>query len=253
MTDLATIPLEDHRFEGNDELGVLVLHGFTSSTTESVPIAQIFEKEGFTTSAPLLPGHGTTPDELNKTTWKQWVEKAEKEYEWLKTKSKKILIGGSSMGGALSLYLASKLKIDGVFTLGTPYDLRLKVKILTYFLNLIGKPLKKPEKTLKYYQQTGLKSYDRYPPKAMKQLKLLFNEMKKSLPQIKVPYSGHLGFKDDLTIPNDPIKILTKINSPKGSITWYKSSGHILITEPDKELVAKNLIEFAKQILNEKK
>ncbi len=248
MYKIRAVSLKDYRKTGAENTGILVIHGFTSSTTESVPIAKIFEEQGYSVSAPLLPGHGTTSKELDQTKWWQWTQKAEKEYEWLKKHNDKIIIGGSSMGGVISLYLASKLKIDGVFTLGTPYDLSLKVKILVTLLNTVKRSLKKPAKTIKYYEKTGLKSYYEYPPRAMKQLTILFKQMQKNLHKVSAPYSGHFGAKDDLMTPKDPLIIMSKIKSKKANTIWYKSSGHILITEPDWEKIKQNLLFFVKTI-----
>ena len=39
------------------KVGVLLVHGFTATTTEVRLLAQCLHAEGYTISAPLLPGH----------------------------------------------------------------------------------------------------------------------------------------------------------------------------------------------------
>jgi Esterase/lipase len=43
--------------------GVLLIHGFTATTAEVRLLADAFKKQGLTVSAPLLPGHGTSPQD----------------------------------------------------------------------------------------------------------------------------------------------------------------------------------------------
>ena len=57
--------------QGNST-GFLLIHGFTASTAEVRPLADRLTELGYTVSAPLLPGHNTHPDDLNKTKWQDW-------------------------------------------------------------------------------------------------------------------------------------------------------------------------------------
>ena len=49
------------------ETGVLLLHGLTATTAEVRPLAKRLLNEGYTVSGMLLPGHGTTPENLSHT------------------------------------------------------------------------------------------------------------------------------------------------------------------------------------------
>src|SRR5207237_8265420 len=46
----------------------LLLHGLTGSPAEMRPVGDALAAAGFRAVAPLLPGHGTTPEDLSKTT-----------------------------------------------------------------------------------------------------------------------------------------------------------------------------------------
>jgi carboxylesterase len=101
-------------YEGNN-IGILLIHGFTATTTEVRLLADNLSKQGYTIHAPLLPGHGTTPDELNKTTYQNWIETVEEAYSFLHQKCPMIFIAGESMGALLSLHLAAKYReISGI-------------------------------------------------------------------------------------------------------------------------------------------
>src|SRR5690606_5912628 len=86
--------------------GFLLLHGFTATTAEVRPMAERLKEQGFTISAPLLPGHDTHPDELNKVHWQDWVQTVRKAYLELRESCDHIWLGGESMGGLLCLLTA---------------------------------------------------------------------------------------------------------------------------------------------------
>ena len=87
--------------------GVLLLHGLTATTAEVRPLAKRFHDEGFTVSAVLLPGHGTTPEKLSHTHRREWIAVCEKAYAELQKKCSRVIVGGESTGGILALHLAT--------------------------------------------------------------------------------------------------------------------------------------------------
>ena len=59
----------DH--DGSDT-GVLLCHGFTGTPQSMRPWGQYLAGRGFTVHIPLLPGHGTSWQEMNQTRWRDW-------------------------------------------------------------------------------------------------------------------------------------------------------------------------------------
>jgi carboxylesterase len=62
---------------------------------------------GFLVRAPLLPGHGTTIDDMMKTGWGDWLRAAETAYAELAATVDRVVVAGLSMGGTLAVALAS--------------------------------------------------------------------------------------------------------------------------------------------------
>ena len=54
-------------------VGVLLFHGFPGSTTDVRLLGTFLHARGPTISAPLLPGHGTRPADLNRVRWQDWT------------------------------------------------------------------------------------------------------------------------------------------------------------------------------------
>ncbi|HEV3505290.1 MAG TPA: alpha/beta fold hydrolase, partial [Actinomycetes bacterium] len=62
------------------------------------------EAAGFETEAPMLPGHGTSPEDLARCGWDDWTAAAEKAFQRL---ARPLLCVGLSMGGALAAGVAA--------------------------------------------------------------------------------------------------------------------------------------------------
>lgn len=91
--------------DGSD-VGVLVVHGFTGSPQGVRPLAQAFADAGFSVRLPVLPGHATTWQDLNTTTWRHWYGEVERAFVELRARTRVIVAAGLSMGGALATRLA---------------------------------------------------------------------------------------------------------------------------------------------------
>ena len=87
---------------------MLVLHGFTGSPASMRPWAEDLHARGYAVELPLLPGHGTTWVDGNRSTWRDWYAAAEDAFERLAAANDRVVVVGLSMGGCLTLRLAAE-------------------------------------------------------------------------------------------------------------------------------------------------
>ncbi|MCI4361374.1 MAG: alpha/beta fold hydrolase [Thermoplasmata archaeon] len=87
-------------------IGVLLLHGFTGSPATMLPLAEAIAARGFPTSLPLLPGHGTNLEDLQRASYADFLQSAETACEELARTVDAVVVAGLSMGGALAVELA---------------------------------------------------------------------------------------------------------------------------------------------------
>lgn len=85
---------------------MLVCHGFTGSPHSVRPWAEHLAARGWTVSLPLLPGHGTTWQECNRTGWRDWFAAVDEAFGRLRERCERVFVCGLSMGGTLALRLA---------------------------------------------------------------------------------------------------------------------------------------------------
>lgn len=89
-------------------LGVALFHGFTGTPYEIRFLGEQLARAGFTVSAPLLPGHGTSLDDLDGTRWQDWTAAADATVDALAARCQRVAVVGQSLGGLLALELASR-------------------------------------------------------------------------------------------------------------------------------------------------
>lgn len=87
-------------------VGVLLSHGFTGTPQSMRPWAEHLAAAGLTVSVPLLPGHGTRWQDMNRTGFHDWYGAVEGAYDDLRARCGTVFAMGLSMGGTLVLRLA---------------------------------------------------------------------------------------------------------------------------------------------------
>ena len=92
---------------GGRRVGVLLSHGFTGSPASMRPWADFLTGRGYAVEVPLLPGHGTRWQDLNRTGWEDWYDALGRSFEKLRAENDAVVAAGLSMGGMLVLRLAA--------------------------------------------------------------------------------------------------------------------------------------------------
>lgn len=103
-------------FRKGNSTGVLLIHGCGGTPVEMQYVAHGIHKQGYTVYCPQLAGHGTTLDDLYKSTWQDWYSSVLRSYYFLKSHCNTIIVGGLSAGALLALKLAIRntYAIDGL-------------------------------------------------------------------------------------------------------------------------------------------
>lgn len=89
-------------------LGVVVLHGLGGTPHSVLPITAAVHAAGYQTVAPLLPGHGTSPEDLVGRTWDEWLESVRHVCDEISGRSNGIVVIGQSLGATLALAVGAK-------------------------------------------------------------------------------------------------------------------------------------------------
>jgi carboxylesterase len=79
----------------------LLVHGFMSCPADFGPLPEALDKAGWDVRAPLLPGHGTDPRDLQGVSADDLYRAVETEYLELRDRYRQVGVVGFSLGGSL--------------------------------------------------------------------------------------------------------------------------------------------------------
>lgn len=228
-------------------VGILLSHGFTATTAEIRPLAEILHRKGYTVAAPLLPGHGTSPADLNRVRWQDWARAGQDTLEQLFQSCERVFVAGESMGGLLALYLASQNPRVAGLLLYAP-AIALNMRFADYAKLYLGAPF------LEQVPRSGLdcseawQGYSGLPLKGILQLLDFGRATRAQLAKIHQPILVLQGRLDTTVAPQAGDVILAHVSSTKKAHYWLEKSHHTLTLDVELDEVATKTIEFIEQL-----
>jgi carboxylesterase len=226
--------------------GVLLIHGYTATTAEVRSLGNYLYERGYTVSGPLLPGHSTTPVDMNRRRWHEWVEAVRQAYGELAAASPRVFVCGESMGGLLSLYLASEHpEIAGVVVYSPALVIpnhaatMRRARLLHRFVSHVSKPVREPSAA-----DARWKGYTVNPISALLQLGKLQEEVAGRLTMIHQPLLVIQGRLDRTIDLRSGEMILQRVASKDKELRWLEKSTHCVILDQEWEEAAEMTAAF---------
>lgn len=230
-------------------IGVLLSHGFTGSPASIVPWGQHLAEQGYAVSVPLLPGHGTTWEEMNGTTYADWSEALEREFQALKARSDAVVVGGLSMGACLAIELAARHPQDvaGVVVVNPAVASTNKqlmaVPLLKYVVKgmpAIGDDIKKPGVSEYAYPKTPLK--------ALHTMVRAWTQVREDLPKVTAPILLFRSAEDHVVDPSSARIILGAISSRDATERVLTNSYHVATLDNDAPQIFEESAAFIRRV-----
>jgi carboxylesterase len=237
------------RFEHDGgRVGVLVLHGFTGSPVSVVPWARYLADAGLTVSVPCLPGHGTTWQEMNRTTWHQWYAEAERCFETLRRKCDALFVMGLSMGGALSLRLAEEKgrALCGLVLVNPAVHTEDPGRFVLPLLRFVQASRPGIANDIR---KLGVDegAYDRMPLHAAYSLTRLWSAVRRDITKVDQPLLVFRSTLDRVVEPSNARWILRRVSSDHKTERLLHASGHVATLDHDAETICSESLEFVRR------
>ena len=231
--------------DGGD-IGVLLIHGFTGSAAEMRPLGQFLNDKGLTVVGPLLPGHGAKVEEMNQVHWSEWTQAVEEALAGLQARCAHTFVAGLSMGGLLTLYLASRHpELPGIATYAAALDITDWRRPFAPIIKRLFKTIDKPDEHWANPEAEQLLwAYDVYPVGGAMQLFDLRDEVEASLPRITCPALIMYSTADPSVSPKAAQMILDNIASTDKEIASLDDCGHVMTLDTGWQEVAKRTYDF---------
>ncbi len=225
--------------------GVLLVHGFTGSPASIRPWGESLAADGYRVLGPRLPGHGTSWQECNQTTWTDWYSEASRGLDLLLTSCDEVFVGGLSMGGCLALRLAEERTSDvaGLLLVNPSVastDRRLAaVPLAKHVLGStkgIAGDIKK-----KGVDELG---YDRVPLRALDSLRALWKVTRQDLPKVTAPLLVFRSVEDHVVEPLSAQIITQRVSSRDIAERVLDNSYHVATLDHDAPSIFTDSAEF---------
>jgi len=236
--------LNDWHAEGkgaNKSIGILLVHGFTGSPASMRPWAEYLNQHGYTVTVPLLPGHGTRPEDLNMVKWQEWPAKVENDLNVLLQSCEKVFICGLSMGGGTVLNVATRYskQLAGIILVNpmihvklVPHQLAWVISRFQKMRDSVGDDIKRPGIT-----EWG---YDSLPAVGVHQLLKMLSYTRKRLHDVAAPLQLFHSV-DDHTLPVSNTEIiLAGVGSREKNRIELVNSYHVATLDYDQEIIFEN-------------
>lgn len=226
-------------------VGVFLSHGFTATPALMVPLAQRLQAQGYSVAGPLLPGHGSTPFELNRCRWEDWVYGAEEVYQQLAATCERVFVGGESLGGLVALYLASvHPEIAGVLAFSPALWLNstksaLQVRLFWRWRPFAEKPVGRPSHADAFWQGYRVNALA-----GVRELLRFQKVVRGRLGQITQPLMVVQGRLDRAVAAEGPEYLCRTVRCTETEMHWLPLSGHCTTIDAEWETVVSLSLDF---------
>ncbi len=251
------IPTAEPFFLQGNRTGILLIHGFTGTPKEMRWMGESLKESGYTCLGIRLNGHATHPEDMRRSRWTDWTASVEDGYHLLSGSVDRIFLAGLSMGGVLSLLMSTRLaqRVAGVIAMSTPYQLPKDYPL--WMLRLSGKFVRYNPKSnevpgASWFDKAAYAehvSYPQNPLRSVVELKLLINEMKTALPDVRKPVLLIHSRDDSYVLPKNAENIFAGlVNISDKTKLYVTGSGHVITRDAARHQVFEAALEFIRKV-----
>lgn len=233
------------------QIAILLIHGFSGSPLSVKPWAEKLHQSGFTVNVPRLPGHGSNWNEMNQTRWEEWFAEVENKFRELKSRHQRVFVAGFSMGGALSLRLATiyRNEIEGILLVNPSIgDDRLIMRLVPFLKYFI--PSVKGRGTDVAAPNPPRHSYGRTPLRALHSLQKLWRVVRRDLHLIDQPLMIGYSINDHVVNPKFSEILIDNVSSMDIREVVFEKSFHNVALDYDLPILVEESVNFISEVLS---
>jgi carboxylesterase len=234
---------------GGRSVGVLLVHGYTGSPASMKPWAHALAEHGYAAEVPLLPGHGTKWQDLNKVAWTDWYVEAEAAFDRLQSSCEAVVVAGLSMGGAVALRIAEERgdSVAGIL-LVNPFlsSIRTELHVLPVLkyvvpaLRGVVNDIKKPDQ-----DEHG---YDRLPLRGLAEVTSMWKKVVPDLARVTQPLLYFRSTNDHVIDPSSAATVLHGVSSVDVEERTLDNSYHVATLDNDADRIFAESAEFIARV-----
>ena len=252
------------------EPAVFLIHGLGGTQYDLGSMHKRLKNAGFVTYSLMLPGHGTTPQDLVGVTAEDWIEAVRQKYLEVMSLHDEVHVMGMCMGALLAIETVKRERhtkgklialVPPLFYDGWATPWYAFVRHILYPIPGVAARWKIEEGDPYGIKNEQLRAivkakfargdnfhYNWFPLECVRQVDRLRAMVRKDLRKIEASTLVIHAREDDLTSLNSANYVVQNINGKKGPtkarMVVLEDSYHMVCVDNDKEIVAKNVLEF---------
>ncbi|MGB8385043.1 MAG: alpha/beta fold hydrolase [Dermatophilaceae bacterium] len=240
---------EPYSHDGN-EVGVLFCHGYPSTPQSLRPWGEYLADQGYSVRLPLLSGHGTRWQDVNRTTWQDWYADLQRDYDELTARCDVIFTAGLSMGGLLATKVAlENPQVRGLVLVNPIFKHNDPLLPLLPILHHIIPSLPGHIGDIKKEGVTEL-GYDRNPLHSMYSLSQLWKIVGEDLPKLTQPILLFRS-REDKVVPKVSVEFFhEQATNCEVTEVWLENSYHVATLDNDAPQIFEGSVEFIEKLRN---
>lgn len=243
--------------KGPVRAGVVLTHGYMAAPEEVRQLAESLCHIGYAVYGVRLRGHGTSPEDLQKREWEEWYESLNRGYAVIRSISNKIILGGFSTGGVMSLLAAGRKQhhVRAVFSICAPLALqsfgaRFAPTIVS--MNALIRKVRKSHSRwgfVENFPENAHINYNRNPLHGVRELSQSMDALRDTLPEIRVPAFVVQGSGDPVVKPTSGQMIFDSLGSKHKELCILHRDRHGIINGDGSDVVFERVQHFLKWAL----
>ncbi len=235
--------------------GVVLIHSYLSTPEEVRALATSLTKQGVHVYAPRLAGHGTSPEDLSRRTYREWLRCVEIGYVIMRNICDRVVIGGISVGGCLAFDLASRLEdIAGVFAVCSPFHLNDYSTTFMPTMDVWNRILAKvkgdnlEEQFLEFSADNPHVNYTQNPVLGVREVGNFLGDLKDRLPEMNHPALILHADRDPVVDQKGSRQLYDNIGSRRKEYYLLSFDRHIIVNGKGSGRVHRMIGEFIKEL-----
>ncbi|MEG0767817.1 MAG: alpha/beta fold hydrolase [Clostridia bacterium] len=219
------------------------------------PLGEALHAAGFSVRGILLPGHGLSVQEMQKSNAQQWLQACREACAEMLQQYDTVSVAGLSMGGVLAIRMAEEYPIAALIPLAPAMRFRSAVNYLAPVVKYIVPILSweavtkegedhrkrfKPEDFLFDYDY----GYPQTPVAKVQDMMQLMRMARVDLKKVQCPALIIQSHRDESVHRSVPEMITRHISSRVKRIMWVDRSSHVCTLGPDREEIQRECIAF---------
>ena len=228
----------------------MLLHGLTGTPLDVSSVRNILAADGYTVSAPLLPGRGTCPADMDSLCWEDWMSSALAAYDELAQRHREVIVGGVSAGATMALDVALRRRPKALLLYAPALAVRNPFAYLTPYLWRVIRRWPSPASDM-VEQSAAATCYDQVPVRAVAELIAGIRRVRAKLGEITCPALVAHAVSDRLVPVADARDLARRLGGPVTTL-FLEGSGHSITTDARRQDVADASLAFVRLLAGDR-